>query len=374
MRNWPEILSDQRASSFSLGPYASSLFSYPDLRNGGYKYNYGVPGFRTWDWTAVCESTVFDTFSGDLITSLRYPTRLALERHFDEVDAVVIFLGGNDLKSNYSGIFNDADPPPLLAEVVANIAEIHDYVRNQAPALPIIIATAPDIGATAEVAGKYTDPALRVRARERIAAMNASIRAMATMRGAQVAGIDGVTDRIFDQVPVRLNGTENPPDSLFCKDGFHPGTMIQALLANEILDALNRAAAAGIPSLAQREILGPVVGLNPDQPYIDWAAGAGGMFEDADGDGLPNLTEFVLSTPPNAAGSPFVFESGGLVRFSTSAEALEFASLTVEESALMTGWQPVPEARILIAPDGSWRVSPSTATATFYRLAVTPRP
>ena len=31
------------------------------------------------------------------------------------------------------------------------------------------------------------------------------------------------------------------------------------------------------PRCAKREILGSVLGLNPDQPYLDWAAGVGDL-------------------------------------------------------------------------------------------------
>ena len=382
VKNWPEILSSRRAATFTLGSYSSSLLSYQDLRDGGYKYNYGVPGFQTGDWIAILQSTFFDIFSGDPVTALRYPTRQALLGHLGDVGVVVIFLGGNDLKNAYDKVFYDAQAPAALAQTVSNIAYIHDFVRSRAAALPIIIATAPDVGATADLAGKYSDSAKRAQARARIATMNASIIAMAANRGATVARVDSVTDRIFDQVPMDLNGTEfvyapspeNSPRPVFCKDGFHPATIVQALIADQIVDALNRATASSIPRLTNREILGPVLGLNPDQPYLDWAGAAGGFLDNPDGDGLPNLAEFVLATSPTVASAPFVFESGRLMHFATSAAGQEFAAITVEESPTLTAWQPVPAGRVTITPAGVWQISPPAAARTFYRLAVRPMP
>jgi hypothetical protein len=41
-RNWPELLSAHRAADLTFDSYNSAYFSYPDLRNGGYKTNNGT--------------------------------------------------------------------------------------------------------------------------------------------------------------------------------------------------------------------------------------------------------------------------------------------------------------------------------------------
>jgi lysophospholipase L1-like esterase len=374
--NWVEILATRRAEHFSAGSYKSTLFEYGDLRNAGYKYNYGVPGYTSGDWIKV--------INADFLDPLRYLTRFNLIEHLGEVDAVVIFLGGNDLKSNYTGIFYDNNPPALMDQLVANLGTLHDFIRNRKPALPILIATAPDISATHVLVShpSYQDPDLKIRARQRIAAMNDQIIGLATSRGATVIRIDSLTDMIHDMSPFHLNGTEfflvpnddNAPRHIFCHDGFHPASMAQAIISNLIIDGLNQASGAEIPPLPNRKILAGVAGLNPDQPYLDWAGGAGGLLENPDGDALPNLAEFLLGTSPTQADSPFTFSASGEFRFRPLEAPLRYASLNVEESTTLdSNWTPTPASRVEILPDGTWVIQPDGGRR-FYRLATEPRP
>lgn len=384
-KNWVELLSERRSSDVSFGTYEPSLFNYPDFRNAGYKYNYGVPSFETTNWIEVINSTIADTFSGDAYRTACYFTKTALGRHLQEdgINVVIIFLGGNDLNGDYDRIAEDAVTPALLAQAVENVEDIHAFVRSRNATVPVVICTIPDIGATAKVAGDYPDPAGRAMARQRIADANTAMIAKAAQLGAQVARIDRLTDRIFDEVPFHLNGTvmlyppdnANPPDRIFCHDGFHPSTVGQALIANEIIEAVNRATGRSIGLFQNREILGPILGLNPDQPYVSWAGSAGAMTANPDGDVAPNLVEFVLDTPPATAGSPFTFGGNGGLSFLPKADRLRFASLRVLESeTLANDWQPVPESRVTVASDGTWTVAPDGGTKNFYKLEATTRP
>jgi lysophospholipase L1-like esterase len=359
-RNWVELLHARRPLDFTMGDYQPSLGSYFDYRNAGYEYNYGVPGFKAANWEEVLLDTPFHP--------LDINTRLELNGDLSSVNAVLIFLGGNDLSLTNSDAQHD-----LIRQ---SIARIHGYVRAKAPAgTPIIIATVPDIGSTPEE--KLSDPAQAAAARQRVATLNANIAAMDDLPDTHIARIDAVTDRLFDQQPFHLNGTlfshqpdpQNPPLHLFCKDGFHPGTVIQTLIANEILKAINGFAAAPIPLFTNREILADILGQNPDQPLTDYLAGAGD-----DGDDLPGLIEFLLGTNPAKPDTGLAFSPDGTASYTPSAAALRYADLSILQSTtLRNDWIPVPAENIQTLPDGTVKLIPS-ARKLFYRFAATPKP
>jgi len=382
--NWPEIISEHRSQYLSFGSYKPNLLDYRDFRDAGYKYNYGIPGFTAQAWVDIVNAPFPNIFDPDEFEILAYRTKEVLTEHLekDGIGVVVIFLGGNDLNSPYDQIFEEETPPTFLQQIPTRLRTIHNFVRSKNSTVPIVLCTLPDIGATYKISDHYSDPARQVIARQRIAALNASVIALGAELGCQVARVDHLTDRIFDQVPFQINGTifhyppddANPPDRLFCHDGFHPSTVGQAIITNLILDAVNRATGRTIPLLSDREILGSVLGLNPDQPYLTWAAGAGGMIANPDGDGLPNLVEYLLNTDPNAASSPFHFTANGGLSFVTSPERLRFAKLEVHESTTLTNWTPVPGNRVAVLPDGTWQVDPGGRGTNFYQLKAIPNP
>ena len=155
--------------------------------------------------------------------------------------------------------------------------------------------------------------------------------------------------------------------------------MAQALIANEIIVALNAATGRSIPLFSDREILGLLPGIDPDQPYLDWIAAAGlpgaGMDEDSDRDGFPNLAEFLLGTEPDAASHPLVgvFAPGSWLAWRPDPIAERFARLSAEESTELLDWSPVPAARTAVEPDGTVSVTPAPGRRAFVRLQADPK-
>lgn len=377
-QNWVEILHQQRPAQFTMGGYSSSLGAYADFRNGGYEYNYGVPGFTAERWRRI----LYPSFS-DLLTvegAIGEVTRTELNSDLAAIDAVLIFLGGNDLKTNFSSIYFDAIPPALLSQIPTRLEAIHTYLRHRSPPnTPILLCTVPDIAASPDIFLKpeYSDPALKLRARQRVAAMNQTIIQFAESQPhTQIVRIDFLSDDLYELDPFHLNGTtftyyqlpeglENPPLHLFCKDGFHPGTMLHARIANLILAAINQVAVTPIPPLTNREILSEILTQNPEQPYIDWAL-ANNLSPE-----IPHqhLVEYLLDQ------HPIQTHPDRTLTYTPSETALRYATLTTHESPTLSNFQPVPENRIHPLPQNTLQITPPpNAPRNFYQLQATPKP
>jgi len=376
IHNWTELIRSYRATEANLGTYKAG--NYFDWRTKGAAANFAFPGFTTSDWIGILNTTTTTDYDGK--------TKAAIISELPTSNVAVIFLGANDLSDVYASVFNNTESATALSDIVNRIATIHDWIRARHATIPIVICTVADIGATPSKAATYSDPAKRVTTRAKVAAFNQSIITMAQGKGATVARIDRLTDRAYDENPFNLNGTvftlagasNNPAGRVFSQDNFHPATVGQFLILNEVLAACKTATGQTLTVFPNREILTDL-GFDPDVPYNTWKAGYAGLgaaTADDDKDGIPNLVEYALGTSPQARTTPWTFTQpvNGTVKFPTSAINLRYASLTVMESVNLTTWTAVPGNRITVAGDGTWTVSPGVGGKGFYRLKAEVRP
>ncbi|MEK7952453.1 SGNH/GDSL hydrolase family protein [Luteolibacter sp. Y139] len=392
VRNWPELLRLFRPAEATLGPFESTGGSYLDLRDAGHEWNFGIPGMTMVFWKNLLYNTPSNDDDEKVVKYAYGVTRNALENQLPSAQVVVILLGANDLKKEYNDLFNNTEDPNFLNDLVHTyLNQIYAWVRFLRPNVPIVVCTVPDVGATPQISGTYNIPAKQASTRAKIAAFNQSIITWAagkTTNPPAIARIDLLTDRLFDEHPFQLNATvftlpghpENLPTRVFCKDGFHIATMAQALVANEIMATINTKLGTNLTLFSNREILQNLLGLNPDQPYLTWISAAGltgsPMDADPDRDGIPNVAEYALGTPPNSFSRPFTgsFAPGRSFSWHPDPIGLRFASLTAEESANLTTWAPVPAARTSTAGDGTVSVTPAVGSRSFVRVQALAKP
>ena len=407
-KNWVEILAEQRSSDLSFGDYESAWpFGYTDFRQAGYAYNFGIPGTDTPYWLGVIDP-IINPFDPDFDAStlpLIIVTREAMRNTYADMDVVVIMLGGNDVNFQYSDLYEslpgDTFANNFIAQVVANLEELVDEVRDHNETVPIVLANIPDLGATPDIIADHPDASLRANASAIVNDLNAAVATMATNRGLTLAPISDLTDQLLSPDPIYIGahqmvkGTDptenNGPSYLFCWRGLHPSTNGQAIMANVLLEAINTATGSSIAKLESREILTDLLNLSPDQPYLDWAAANNLtddiMSADADGDGIPNLGEYLLDLNPLSIDTSHLASLQTIsgtqyltLGYTFNEDALRLAHGFIRYSTDLSNWMDLPSDGLIDLNNGSYEARlpidtlPNEADHAFMRMEFSLKP
>jgi hypothetical protein len=299
--SWLEILGQTRSAYINIGSYKEPLATgWGDNREFGYEYNWAKTGGAA-SRNSIITSGSFN-LPIDSIGSAYGDTQaagLAIAISSGQVGTAYVGLGSNDFfyqsrVFNFSGVdlprplpFDPSDPVWQAASAADIAGAILSHVDTLIAAgeVNIILASIPLGTAAAE-----QDPGV-------VAAINQANAIL--LEGAGNRGIPptAIVDlwgwaedpgrvnaqgnvRVGDLVVIANSKATDPadlaPDGIgpcnfsgncatlshtkkyIAEDGHHPNTIIQALMANEVLKAMNIAYSAGIPLLTDEEILAVV--------------------------------------------------------------------------------------------------------------------
>jgi len=379
-RSWVEVLALLRAGPLDFGPQRLTLPGWNDLRFTGYQYNFAIPGFTA--------SQYHDIVTSSILSNPQYLTYRWTLADFlaNQSDACVVWIGANELRANYSFLCNGGDPTSLVEDLRHCIGVILDFVRDQSPSLPVLVLNLPDLGVSPDKQAQCPDPAKRQLATQATILANQAISELAAERGLPVADVFAATRSIIEGQnlwfgPIEIlpaSDPDNNPRYAFTREGLHPNTGLQIEIARLVLAALNQAYGAAIPPISDAEALA-LLGIDPQQPYLDWVDSnhlTTGPGEDPDGDGLPNLAEFVFELDPMARGpSPVTFSgtsSAIEAGYRPIPERARLVSVSPQWSTDLATWTEVPSDRITTAADGRVTIHfPPANRKTFLRLLVT---
>ncbi|MEO5916432.1 MAG: SGNH/GDSL hydrolase family protein [Luteolibacter sp.] len=344
VRNWAEILnkSGQRRSSFHLGPRQYLSIEFPGgsdydffLRN---RNNWAVPGLRIHElWKFMNhKATMHSMIDPDLADLLDYTdfdesTDFAVGDLEDQIrntaERVVIFIGGNDVRGVYPEIYNNDNPGDFVSQYVLDATRIVDRVLELNPHIQVVLVNVPHVGITPRVKSKWpTDPVKTPRVSRVLRDLNDKLENLAKSRDIGYADVYSPTlsmlwNKTFciQGIPYANDGSTtgkvdhvwlNGPSS----DNFHPNTNLQAVIANQIIDAFNVRYDTRIAPLSATEILVDLLGKTPDAIDMSFseymsAYGKEGLpaNDDSDGDGIPASVEFATGLNPKLQDSDQIF-------------------------------------------------------------------
>ncbi len=357
VKSWTEILDDLRNDDFDYGSLNSVGVPVVLVPVPGHEYN--------WSWPTGVMKDFVDLVEGKTI--LDKISRNSLENRIEDVERVVLFVGGNDVDSVYQTAYEGRSIESFTQTFMRETEKVLDWVMEEAPGREVVLVSIPHVGATPEVKSDHPyDQELTGNATAAYAEVERRMRALAAEKAVGYVDIFALTLPLLDDGDYCFQGVSF--ENLSAEDGrqerlwlggavamdFHPNTLLQAEIANAIIGGFNDRYDAGIRLLTTREILETLTGRDADVTYAQWAScfGVGARSEDEDGDGLPNGIEF------GVGGSPLVADTG-LFSERVTNEGIEFVfrkridtSARVEVSGDLEVWAEFPAEK---REDGEFR-------------------
>lgn len=324
-KNWCELLDRRRPDFFDYG----DLDVHSDIRAAGHDYNWSVPGSYASDWR--------DTYLANPPGALESQLSQTL------VKRCVIWLGGNDVRDSYGGLYNgDINPAAWATKTFSDIAFVVDWVLDRRqPGVQMVLVNVAHLGATIAKNRDFPYDAVKTgRVTAAIEDLNTRMALLAQARGIGLADIYRMTKELVTAdrwciggwLIYKKSSGDGDADAMFLNDGFHPNMPVQAVFGQTILDTFNSRYGTAIPRLTNREIVDKCLEENPSFTFTQWVTNYGipaadrSPLADPDGDTITNIVEFGLDLDP-ARPDSHLLPQPRLV----SQDGREFVTLT---------WQP----------------------------------
>ena len=248
-RNWVEILSAARGLDFGAPSIASTVCA----RDRRFAYN----------WSQSSSTT------SSLMAQRQHEGLAAQVVGGAPIGLAAVTVGTNDF-AHVLFTSRSAEAMDLTLELAAaNIAAILDSLLAASPNLRVAAFTAVDLSQSPLIRGvseaRLIPPAMVRAYSAAVACFNARLRDFAAKFSRRIVVVD--VDRLLfdivtaDRYPIGsieldrfVAGNDNC--HLFLRDGFHPGTIGQCLIANEFLGAINAGFGTHVPLLEGEEMVG----------------------------------------------------------------------------------------------------------------------
>ncbi len=306
--SWGQVLAETRSSDFNFGGYKSvDDGTWDSVRYSGYEYNYATAGGAASDNTTMNISNFLTLQVDNVQVGSSYlstqTTALAQEISAGNVDTAFVGIGSNDF-FYHTNVFDfdgnwTADPTAVIDQAyiddIANSILAGVDTLLAADSADVLLALIP-----AGTAGGSNPEILDgINAVNTLLLQGAADRGIATV---DLFGYNSDPDRVNEDGAITIGdliieldtaasaadisaeGT-GPCNSLGCAteshanyyladDGLHPNTIVQALIANQIIDALNSHYGHSIALLSDEEILA-VAGISAvPVPAAAWLFGS----------------------------------------------------------------------------------------------------
>lgn len=289
--SWGQILAETRGSDFNFGGYKSVADgSWDTVRYSGYEYNYATSGAAASDNSVQrlqggAEIPVDAPWASGSSYLSTQTTGLATHISNGQVDTVFVGIGSNDFFYR-SSTFDFSGNSTLDDPVALDQADIDDISSSILTGVDTLIAAGNSDILLAFLpegtAGGVTPEVLAaIQAVNDILQQGASERGIATVDlwgwtteegrvnpdgSINVGGVQVTPGSAATEIDISASGVgpcnseglcalESHAQYYSAEDGLHPNTLIQGLIANEVIMALNNAYGHDIDTLTDQELL-----------------------------------------------------------------------------------------------------------------------